>query len=269
MNSNVKSRKLGSGWTAQVFEEREGKAVKLFAPWVQRSLVENEYRSMRYAYENGLPVPRADELKNDGTRCRIIMERIYGRSMMRDTMFCNKPKLAVYAQTLADLHVRIHAVKAPPEISSIHQNLKQRIESVGELSATARRAVLTILESLPAGDVLCHFDLHVNNVIMSPSGPVIIDWMGALKGPPEADVARTWLLCTLFPVTPVLRNYLYRRYSYFYEQYLEKYVSLNPINNALMERWKIPVLAARIIEERKSTRKKFLLKVLEERLKTV
>lgn len=269
MKNNEKGKKIGSGWTAQVFEAGEGRAVKLFAPWVQNAWVEHEYRSMRYAYENGLPVPRADELRNDGNRCSIIMERIQGHSMMRDTMFCQHSKLALYGRILADLQVRIHAVKAPAKIPAIHQKLEQRINSASELPSAVKEAALAILKDLSPGDVLCHFDLHVNNIIMSPSGPVVIDWTGAVQGPPEADVARTWFLCTLFPTARPLKALLYPRYAYFYEEYLKKYISLNPINISLVEQWKIPVLAARISEERKPARKKYLLEILEQRLKVV
>ena len=45
-----------------------------------------------------------------------------------------------------------------------------------------------------AGGSLLHWDLHPDNVLLSPNGPVIIDWSGARNGPAGADVARTWIL---------------------------------------------------------------------------
>jgi aminoglycoside phosphotransferase (APT) family kinase protein len=39
-----------------------------------------------------------------------------------------------------------------------------------------------------------HLDLHPDNVILSPAGPVLIDWQGAVAGPAAADIAHTWLL---------------------------------------------------------------------------
>jgi aminoglycoside phosphotransferase (APT) family kinase protein len=44
------------------------------------------------------------------------------------------------------------------------------------------------------GAALVHFDLHPDNVLMSPSGPVVIDWTNAHGGDPAADVAMTWLI---------------------------------------------------------------------------
>ena len=41
---------------------------------------------------------------------------------------------------------------------------------------------------------MLHGDLHPANVLLSPDGPVVIDWTNAVQGPPGADVALSWLL---------------------------------------------------------------------------
>jgi aminoglycoside phosphotransferase (APT) family kinase protein len=43
-------------------------------------------------------------------------------------------------------------------------------------------------------DVVVHGDLHPANVLLSRSGPVVIDWSNAGRGPAGADVADAWLL---------------------------------------------------------------------------
>lgn len=45
-----------------------------------------------------------------------------------------------------------------------------------------------------AGDRVNHFDLHPLNVLLGPTGPVVIDWPNARRGNPATDVALTWLL---------------------------------------------------------------------------
>ena len=45
-----------------------------------------------------------------------------------------------------------------------------------------------------AGATLVHFDLHPDNVLMSPTGPVVIDWTNGHGGDPASDVAMTWLI---------------------------------------------------------------------------
>src|SRR6266446_6342656 len=46
------------------------------------------------------------------------------------------------------------------------------------------------------GNQLIHRDLHPINVLLSPKGPVVIDWTNAARGPGASDVALTWLLMT-------------------------------------------------------------------------
>ena len=68
------------------------------------------------------------------------------------------------------------------------------------------------LPRLPDGDRLLHFDLHPLNVILSPTGPVVIDWTNACVGGPGVDVARAWALtaCAEADVGGVLRLALAR-----------------------------------------------------------
>lgn len=45
------------------------------------------------------------------------------------------------------------------------------------------------------GATLLHRDLHPGNVILSPAGPVVIDWTNAGAGDPAVDVALVWVIC--------------------------------------------------------------------------
>ena len=51
------------------------------------------------------------------------------------------------------------------------------------------------LHTIPFEDrSLIHFDLHPDNVLVTPQGPVVIDWTNARGGSAAADVAMTWLI---------------------------------------------------------------------------
>ncbi len=69
--------------------------------------------------------------------------------------------------SLADLHHGLHALPAPDFLTRA---------PVGD------------------GDRILHLDLHPLNVIMSPKGPVVIDWARACRGDPAVDVAVAWML---------------------------------------------------------------------------
>ena len=44
------------------------------------------------------------------------------------------------------------------------------------------------------GDRLVHLDLHPANVLLTASGPAVIDWPNAGRGDGLADVATTWVV---------------------------------------------------------------------------
>jgi len=44
------------------------------------------------------------------------------------------------------------------------------------------------------GATLLHRDLHPENVILSPDGPVVVDWTNAGAGEPAFDVALVWVI---------------------------------------------------------------------------
>jgi aminoglycoside phosphotransferase (APT) family kinase protein len=50
------------------------------------------------------------------------------------------------------------------------------------------------LAAVGSGDRLLHLDLHPANVILSPAGPVVVDWTNARRGDPAFDVALTWVI---------------------------------------------------------------------------
>ncbi len=86
----------------------------------------------------------------------LVLERIPGPTMGR-AMARSPWAIRRHVRRLADLHERLHAIPFD-------------------------------------GGSLVHFDLHPDNVILSPHGPVVIDWTNAHGGDPAADVAMTWVI---------------------------------------------------------------------------
>ena len=122
----------------------------------------HEARVLAYVAERGYPVPEVHELIEDGRD--LIMEKVPGPTMVESLV--KRPWRARRAGAeLAELHARLHAIPAPDW-----------------------------LPALDDGDRLLHFDLHPLNVILSPSGPVVIDWTNATRGRAGYDLARAWVL---------------------------------------------------------------------------
>ncbi len=119
---------------------------------------------MVYLRDQGFPVPAVEELSDDGAD--LIMERIDGPSMV-DALARQPWTIRRQARMLAELHIELHEI-APPDF----------------------------LPRAPvgAGERIVHMDLHPLNVIVGPTGPVVIDWTNAGMGDPNIDVDLAWVL---------------------------------------------------------------------------
>lgn len=110
---------------------------------------------MRYARASGYPVPTVIEVSGPD----LVLERIDGPTM-QDALMSDRGTIDTHARALAELHGRLHRIAAP-----------------------------AWLPSRGDGDRLLHLDLHPKNVILAASGPVVIDWANAARGPAALDPA--------------------------------------------------------------------------------
>jgi aminoglycoside phosphotransferase (APT) family kinase protein len=156
---NTESGQLvASGRAADVFVEGAGRVRRRYR--CARDSV-SEAEVMRHARSRGFPAPEVF----DAAGSEIVMERIEGRSMLEDLARCPW-RLRSHAELLAGLHDRLHQIVAPPWLES----------------------------QFGTGRALLHLDLHLDNVILTGSGPCVIDWTNATAGPPAADITQTWVL---------------------------------------------------------------------------
>lgn len=182
-------RVIGSGRDAEMVDLGGGRILR--RPRVPRPL-DGEAFAMRLARAAGYPVPEVHEVRRDG----MVMERVDGPTML-DDLAAHPWRVGRHARTLADLHRRLHAVPAD-----------------AALQARWGRPV--------PGDVLVHGDLHPDNVLLSPAGPVVVDWSNAGRGPAGADVADAWLLLAAAdpPARRLLRVLVTALRARFLDQFL-------------------------------------------------
>ncbi len=163
--------KLAEGRDSEIFEHGPDKVLRVARDG--RSLVA-EAEIMRYVRAHEYPCPHVYDA-GDGY---LVMDRLDGPTMMKAVGEPPFP-LRRSGHLLADLHERLHQIPAP----------------------------LGIPVAPVPGDRLVHRDLHPMNVMMTSTGPVVIDWANASAGAPAFDVADTWILfaCAKPPTTGIDR----------------------------------------------------------------
>jgi aminoglycoside phosphotransferase (APT) family kinase protein len=239
---------VGEGRVAEVFAWEEGQVLKLFRAWYPPEGVHYEARIARTVQATGLAVPAVGEVVQVDGRWGIVYGRVAGRSMLEH--FTRKPwALARFARILAELHATMHA-RAAPGLPSLRRRLEGKIQNAAPLPAGLKAAALQALARLPDGNALCHGDFHPHNVLMSPQGPIVIDWPDATRGHPLADVARTCLLMRTggLPSSAPRRGLIQVVRATFRAVYLRRYFQLRPGSRELLAAWQVPVAAGRLEE---------------------
>ena len=178
------------------------------------------------------------------------MERVEGESLM--TLMVRKPwRTRGCSRLLAELQWELHQLRAEG-LRDQKRELRHDIERGVGLSESERTAVLGLLDRLPAGDRLCHWDFHPDNIIMTPRGPVIIDWIQAQAGNPVADFGRSTVLLaagTLPAYMSIWRRALIERARwYFMQTYAARYRELARPDVQERREWRTVVCAARLSE---------------------
>ncbi|MCC7261382.1 MAG: phosphotransferase [Candidatus Latescibacteria bacterium] len=239
--------KLAAGRTAEIHAWGEGQVLKLCHPWVWAGDAESERRKTAIAVALGLPVPAVGEIVQLGERTGLVFARVEGESMMA-RLEREPGYFEAAARQLAQLHLALHERTAPDSLPAQREVLARRLGEAPLLSPAQREAALQALARQPVGDRLCHGDFHPGNLILSPAGPVIIDWIDASRGCPAADLARSVLLfrghIETSGVPPALRQAM----EHFHQTYLDTYLAAAPARRDVYRRWFPLMAAARLCE---------------------
>jgi aminoglycoside phosphotransferase (APT) family kinase protein len=165
---------LGSGRSADVFAIDDR--------WVLRRYrgdgdATDEAAVMAYLADRGFPVPAIHpatfanpDASSSFVRTDLVMQRLSGPTML---------------QALVDTAI------TPEQAGKIIGRLLHRLHTI-----PARVSVVP-------GDRILHLDLHPDNVMLTPQGPVVIDWCNSAEGQPGLDWAMSALIHAQFAVDTV------------------------------------------------------------------
>lgn len=236
--------KIADGRTAEVFAWGENQVLKLYRPGWGRGAVDFEYQQALASQQTGYRVPKVDRVLEVDGRYGIIYERVEGITMLQ-ALLRNLTRFPRYAHQMADLHVDMHHRDASG-LEPVRERLAGKIEAVDELSAEEKFTIQAHLFCLPEEGKLLHGDFHLDNILLTPDGPVIIDWIDATLGHPLADIARTWVIGNYgIPPEEKLGRVLSR---IMIRIYLRRYFRQSPYPRADLKDWLLPVAAGRLSE---------------------
>lgn len=263
MNKIALDSPLARGRTADVFAWESGQILKLFHNWFPRGDVEFEQRIARAVHASGVSAPDVlgDIVQVEG-RNGLIYERVDGVSML-ELLSRQSWKVFAFAKRFARLHAQMHEHVFTADIPTQRSKLEYRLQHIEALSVSLRAKLLEQLASLPDDGRVCHGDFHLANVLVTPTGDSVIDWIDASRGNPLADVARTSVIF-LGAVesgqvsNPVLRSFV----RIFHSAYLKEYFRLRPGGEGEYRRW-LPIVAAARLSEGIQELEKWLLEQAE------
>ena len=240
---------IAVGRTAEIYAYGEGKVLKLFLSTTPQAWIDKEIEIGRYIQATGLSVPKVYERVKQNGRDGVVYERIEGPSLLNE--LATKPwNVIKFARLLAKLHVQVHEVGAPADLETQREWATGGIPASEKLSNEMKTSVLQLLDTLPDGNILCHGDFHPGNIIMTPNGPVIIDWMTVSKGVASGDVARTSIIleAAKAPEGTPLRWLLEWVRKLFLVTYLKTYLQLRPDVQKSLAGWQA-VMAANFLSD--------------------
>ncbi len=253
----------GQGRTAEVFDLGDGRVLKLFRPGFPLRAVERERLIAEALSKHGeVPCPRfLGPMERDG-RPGLVYERIEGPSQL-DTIAANPLLLGRQARLAASLHARVHRLRLPGSPLPEQREALAAALARAELQEPLLRAMIERVRSWPAADLLCHGDFHPDNILLSPRGPVIIDWMTATRGRPLVDVARTAVIMRFSAAPPHLphaaRLALEAVKRLYLRIYLRAYATASGEGLSALGELMVPIAAARIAEDGPPEEKRRLL----------
>ncbi|TYB56796.1 phosphotransferase [Nonomuraea sp. PA05] len=147
---------VGAGRSADVYALGDGRVLRRYRVDVD---ARRELEIMAYVAAHGFPVPEV--FPGESSATDLVMRRVSGPTLLH-AMLAGQVGIEEAGRTLAALLRRLHEIPA-------------------RVSGDPRDRIL-------------HLDLHPDNVMLTPDGPVVIDWSNAREGRPALDCALSVLI---------------------------------------------------------------------------
>jgi aminoglycoside phosphotransferase (APT) family kinase protein len=245
-------QRIAAGREAEIYAWEDGKVLRLFFNPGAGEAVQREAAAME-AVRAVLPlVPAVESVVEIEGRPGLILDRVDGPDLL--TRLKQKPWTTWQAgATTGKVHAELHDVTGPDSLPDVKARIERNLFRTDAVPVKAAERARAALGSVPDGNRLLHGDMHPANVILSPSGLVVIDWPNATRGDPTADVARSLVIGRAHrppvgtPRPQRLGEFVGSRLVF--AAHLRAYRRVHAIDEALLKRWMAIRAAERLAEQ--------------------
>jgi tRNA A-37 threonylcarbamoyl transferase component Bud32 len=185
-------KKIGAGRTAEVYDYKDDKVLKLFYSAFSTKIIEDEYLIAKNISTTTSLVPKVYDIVHTRNRTGIVYEKIKGE-MLSDYISGNIISTRKIIRKFVQTQKRISNINVE-NVPSHTNKLRQKITSSCLLSDSEKEIVLKYL-SIINNNELCHGDYHPENVFVDQNHDFkVIDWANMFVSNKYLDIARTYYL---------------------------------------------------------------------------
>lgn len=238
---------LISSRTADIVSLSDLEILKLFHAGADDE-AEREAEIAQIVQATGVRCPRVLGRSERDGRAGILYSRAPGASLARWLGLRRPWRIRAAGRTLAEAHADLHTYHAPAA-PSLQERLRRQIQAAVVVPARTRAVALHAVAMMPDCDTLCHGDLTTDNIMLTPDGPLVIDWSEASHGDPAADVARSVIHLAVahkYYLSAARRPLARCAHWRLSAAYTRHYQRLRPETAARVQYWLLPVAVARL-----------------------
>ncbi len=188
-------KKIGKGRTAEVYDYKDNKVLKLFYSTFNDKDIEYEYLITKNISDMTDIAPKVYDVINVNNRMGIVYEKINGQMLSEylSRNFKNAHKIVhKFAQTQKVIN-NINSENIPNHTNK----LKQRITNSSLLCDSEKEIIVKYLKTINKNEI-CHGDYHPENVFVDQNYNFrVIDWANMFVSNKYIDIARTYYLIKL------------------------------------------------------------------------
>mgnify|MGYP000020585421 FL=1 len=185
-------KKIGTGRTAEVYDYKDSKVLKLFYSAFSDKTIEDEYLIAKNISATTSLVPKVYDIVHIRNRTGIVYEKIKGK-MLSDYLSGNIINSRKIIRKFAQTQEKISNINIE-NVPNYTDKLRQSIASSNLLSDSEKETVLKYLNIINNNEI-CHGDYHPENVFVDQNHDFkVIDWANMFVSNKYLDIARTYYL---------------------------------------------------------------------------